>query len=86
MHTHACTPTNILSPRGWLLDVSQGLPRGRLLSYDPATKETRVLAKGFYYANGVALAEDGSYVMVVETNRIRVHRHWLRGPKVRVRV
>ncbi|KAI8467567.1 MAG: strictosidine synthase [Monoraphidium minutum] len=67
--------------KAWLLDVAQGAPRGRLLSYDPATRETRVLAKGFYYSNGVALAADGSYVMVVETNRIRVHRHWLAGPK-----
>jgi hypothetical protein len=67
---------------GWLLDVAQGAPAGRLLVYDPATRETAVLAKGFYYANGVALAPNGEYLMMVETNRIRVHRHWLKGPKV----
>jgi sugar lactone lactonase YvrE len=62
--------------------VAQGAPRGRLLVYDPATKETRVLAAGFYYSNGVALSPGGDYLMLVETNRIRVHRHWLKGPKV----
>jgi sugar lactone lactonase YvrE len=42
-----------------------------------------VLAKGFYYANGVALAEDESYLVMAETNRIRVHKFWLKGDKVR---
>lgn len=49
--------------------------------YDPATREAKVVLKGLYYANGVALSKEGDYVMVVETNRIRVHRHWLKGPK-----
>lgn len=34
------------------------------------------------YANGVALAKDESFVAVVETNRFRVLRYWLKGPRV----
>ncbi|KAF8061129.1 Apmap [Scenedesmus sp. PABB004] len=60
---------------------AQGLPRGRLLRYDPATGETAVLAKGFYYANGVALAADESYLVLAETDRIRLLKFWLTGPK-----
>lgn len=51
--------------------------------YNPETRQAHVLAKGFYYANGVALGPGGDYLLMVETNRIRVHRHWLKGPKVR---
>jgi hypothetical protein len=67
--------------KAWLLDFMRGAPRGRLLAYDPNTKRARALAEGFYYANGVAVASDGSYLLMVETNRLRVHRHWLQGPR-----
>lgn len=39
-------------------------------------------AQGFYYANGVALSKDDSYVVMAETDRLRVHKIWLKGPKV----
>lgn len=64
-----------------MLDLLEGRAHGRLLSYDPATKATRVLAEGLYFANGVALAKDESFVVVNETYRFRLRRHWLRGPK-----
>ncbi len=79
---HPRPPTHQNTQRAWLLDLAQGAPAGRLLVFDPATRETTVLAKGFYYANGVALAPDESYLLLVETNRIRVNKHWLKGPKV----
>ena len=42
----------------------QGSPTGRLLRYDPATRETVVLAGGIWFANGIALSRDGNYVAV----------------------
>ena len=56
---------------------------GRLLRYDPASGRTDVLADGLWFANGVALAPDESYVVVVETMRARLLRVWLRGPQAR---
>ena len=51
--------------------------------YDPATREAKVVLKGLYYANGVALSKEGDYVMVVETNRIRVGPSYdAGGPRV----
>lgn len=51
--------------------------------YDPATKQTHCIADTFYFANGVALAADESYVLVAETDRIRINKIWLTGSKVR---
>eukprot|EP00884_Botryococcus_braunii_P013676 jgi/Botrbrau1/22309/Bobra.0138s0060.2 len=59
----------------------QGKANGRLLKYSPATRETTVLAEGFWFPNGVALSADESFLAVVETNSMRVWRLWLKGPK-----
>lgn len=66
--------------RAWSLGLAQCLPKGRLLKYNPKTKEAHVIAKGFYYANGVALAPDDSYVVMAETDMTRVHKIWVTGP------
>ena len=46
-------------------DDLQGEPSGRLLSYNPATGKTHVVAQGFWFANGVALSKDESCIAVV---------------------
>lgn len=61
----------------------QGAASGRLLSYNPKTGKTHVVAQGFWFANGVALSRDESFIAVVETNTQTVHRVWLAGAKVR---
>ena len=50
--------------------------------YDPAKQEAEVVASGLWFPNGIALAPDSSYAVVVETNTMRLHRVWLTGPKV----
>ncbi|PCC75021.1 Sugar lactone lactonase YvrE [Nannocystis exedens] len=64
-----------------MLDLLEGRPHGRLIKYDPQTKTSTVLARDLYFANGVALSRDESYVAVNETYRYRISRHWLKGPK-----
>lgn len=61
--------------------AAQGGATGRLLVYAPATGEATVLAGGLWYANGVAVAPDESFVAVVETCSMRVRRYWLKGEK-----
>ena len=56
-------------------------PSGLLLRYDRATGKATALADGFWFANGVALSEDGSFLAVADSLGGRVMRHWLRGPK-----
>ncbi len=65
----------------YLLDLLEARPHGRLLSYNPATQETRVLLKDLYFANGVALSADEDFVLVNETYRYRITRYWLSGEK-----
>lgn len=60
----------------------QGERTGRLLRYDPGTGRTSLLAHGFWYSNGVTLAKDESFALVVETCTLKVHRIWLKGPRV----
>lgn len=42
--------------------------------------------QGFYYANGVALSPDEDFVIMAETDRLRVHKIWVKGPQVRQQV
>lgn len=60
----------------------QGALTGRLLSYSPATKETKVLVSKLWFANGCALSKDESYVLVADTIAAQIHKHHLKGPKV----
>jgi sugar lactone lactonase YvrE len=55
--------------------------RGRLLAYDPATGETRMLLHRLHYANGVAVSPGQNFLLVVETGKLRVQRLWLAGPR-----
>jgi len=64
-----------------IVDVIEHRPTGRLLAYDPRRGTTRVLLDGLCFANGVALAPDESFVLVVETSCYRVRRLWLRGER-----
>lgn len=64
---------------GYLYDLLEARPHGRLMAFRPTTGEVEVLQDGLYFANGVALAEDESFVLVNETYRYRVRRYWLTG-------
>lgn len=65
----------------YLLDLLEARPHGRLLAFDPASGETRVLLRDLYFANGVALSADEDFVLVNETYRYRITRYWLKGDK-----
>lgn len=56
-------------------------PSGRLISYNPANGELKLLLDDLYFANGVALSSDESFVVVNETFEHQIMRYWLKGPK-----
>jgi len=62
-------------------DLLEHRPNGRLLSYSAESGRVDVLLDGLYYANGVALSADETFVLVVETTEYRVRRLWLAGPR-----
>jgi sugar lactone lactonase YvrE len=55
-----------------VLDILEQAATGRVIEYDPATRSTRVIAKGLSFANGVALSRDERTLFVAETGRFRV--------------
>ena len=64
-----------------MTDILEHGANGRLLEYNVASQQTRVLMKGLHFANGVAVGPDDAYVLVNETGEYRVLRYWLKGEK-----
>jgi len=63
-------------------DLLEHQPNGRLLALEPHASQPRTLLRGIYFANGVAVSPDQTFVLVVETAEYRVRRVWLGGPKM----
>lgn len=64
----------------WKLDILENGPHGRVCRHDLQTGKTAEVVSGLHFANGVALGPDDAYLLVTETARYRVKRHWLKGP------
>lgn len=67
------------APKDWggtfeasILDIIEQSSTGRILEYDPVKKTTHVVAKGFSFANCVALSQDEKTLFVNETGKYRV--------------
>ncbi|KAL9228626.1 hypothetical protein vseg_004181 [Gypsophila vaccaria] len=54
---------------------------GRVLKYDPVTKETTVLMRNLQFPNGITLSKDGSFFLLGEAAVGRLTRYWLKGEK-----
>ena len=65
-------------------EALESLPNGRLVKYDIASGECSTVLSDLYFANGVAVAPDDSYVLVNETMRYRTKRLFVRGPRAGV--
>ncbi|MCW8879338.1 MAG: SMP-30/gluconolactonase/LRE family protein [Kangiellaceae bacterium] len=62
-------------------DALEHRPNGRLLAYSPKTRKTTTLLKDLYFANGVAISPDQSFLLINETWTYRVLRYWIAGEK-----
>ena len=60
-------------------DIIEHRPYGRLIAYNPKTKEVKVILDGLYFANGVAVSPDQSYILVNETSEYRIQKVWKIG-------
>ena len=59
----------------------EGMAIGRLLSYSPDTRQVTVHLSDLTWANSVAVASGGEFVLDAETFATRVQRLWLSGEK-----
>lgn len=62
------------------LDLLEHGAHGRILRFDPATGDSRIVLDGLHYANGVAISEDQHFLLIAETGSYRILRLWLEGP------
>ncbi|KAM0950384.1 putative strictosidine synthase transcription factor WD40-like family [Dioscorea sansibarensis] len=67
--------------RNFMQLVFTGEPSGRLLKYNPVTKETTVLLRNLQFPNGVSMSKDKSFFVFCEGSRGRLSRYWLKGEK-----
>ena len=63
-------------------DIMEHQPNGRLLALEPTSRRPRTLLRDVYFANGVAVSPDQTFVLVVETGMYRIRRVWLKEPKM----
>ena len=55
----------------------EGRATGRLISFNPETREATVHLEGLYFANGVAVDPAQHFVLVSETSAYRIRRYWI---------
>ncbi|KAB5551710.1 hypothetical protein DKX38_009021 [Salix brachista] len=67
--------------RHYLSVVLSGDRSGRLIKYDPASKQVEVLVSNLAFPNGVALSKDGSSILLAETTSCRILRYWIKTSK-----
>ncbi|KAK3027363.1 hypothetical protein RJ639_040962 [Escallonia herrerae] len=67
--------------RNFMQLVFSGEDSGRVLKYDPSTKETTVLVRNLQFPNGVSLSKDGSFFVFCEGAIGRLRKYWLKGEK-----
>lgn len=54
---------------------------GGLFCYDPKLKTVQTLIDSSFFGNGVAVAQDDAFVLMVDLAKYRVLRYWLKGTK-----
>ncbi|KAH7855451.1 hypothetical protein Vadar_025019 [Vaccinium darrowii] len=57
--------------------IVSGDKTGRLMKYDPQSKETTVLLQNLTFPNGVSLSKDGDFILVADTTNCRILKLWL---------
>uniref|UniRef100_A0A0D9XWS4 Strictosidine synthase conserved region domain-containing protein n=1 Tax=Leersia perrieri TaxID=77586 RepID=A0A0D9XWS4_9ORYZ len=67
--------------REFLNIVITGDNTGRLLKYDPKENKVEVLVDGLCFPNGLAMSNDGSYLLLAETTTGKILRYWLKTAK-----
>ncbi|PKI32522.1 hypothetical protein CRG98_047086 [Punica granatum] len=54
-------------PKEAALDLLEGRPHGRLMSFHPRTRRTEVLVHNLHFPNGVAVSPNQDFVVFCET-------------------
>lgn len=63
-----------------LLDINEHGGHGLVIAFNPGSGKAQVILDGLNFANGVAISEDQSFLLIAETGAYRILKHWLSGP------
>ena len=63
-----------------LLDVMEHGGHGLVIRFDPSTGHAAVILDGLNFANGIAISEDQSFLLISDLGSYRILKHWLSGP------
>jgi len=64
-----------------LLDLMEHGGHGRVFAFNPLTGSVKLLLENLNFANGIAVSEDGSFLLVSETGHYQILKHWLAGDR-----
>ncbi|CAL5211278.1 unnamed protein product [Lathyrus oleraceus] len=73
--------SEIYQRRNFIQLVFSGDDSGKVLKYNPTTKETTVLVRNIQFPNGISLSKDGSFFVYCEGVIGRLSKYWLKGEK-----
>ncbi|KAL5830722.1 hypothetical protein ACOSQ4_016076 [Xanthoceras sorbifolium] len=73
--------STVYQRRNFLQLVFSAEDTGRVLKYDPATKQTTVLVRNLQFPNGLSLSKDKSFFVFCEGSVGRLRKYWLKGEK-----
>ena len=65
--------------RGSLLDIMEHGGHGQIIEFKPSTGEARVIVDDLNFANGIAISDDQTYLLIAETGSYRILKIWLEG-------
>jgi sugar lactone lactonase YvrE len=64
-----------------LVDILEHGHTGRVIEFDSATNQSKVIMTGLSFANGVTIDPEGQFLLINETSEYRVWKYWLEGEK-----
>ncbi|XP_059646149.1 protein STRICTOSIDINE SYNTHASE-LIKE 2 [Cornus florida] len=76
--------SSLYQRRNHISVIVSGDKTGRLMKYDPESKEVTVVLDNLSFPNGVALSQNGDFILVADTANCRIFKFWLQTSKLQV--
>ncbi|KAL5546566.1 hypothetical protein UlMin_006253 [Ulmus minor] len=73
--------SSLYQRRNYISVILSGDKTGRLMRYKPKSKQVEVLLGNLSFPNGVALSQNGDFLVLAETTSCRIIRYWLQTPR-----
>ncbi len=65
---------------GSLLDIMEHGGHGQIIAFNPTSGDATVIIDKLNFANGIAISDDQSFLLVSDLGSYRILKHWLLGP------